>query len=160
MKELSVADFLTAIGMLFNNDTSGFFDLLNVPLESRIIIASSEELFKGFLKGFLTLHEDTVNEEGKEPGEITIEEFSRVSSGIVKVFSTVYHNHPAEAGSIYSLRQMILWLKEDKEGGRQSQGQSRGGEKIPYLPVPSNAKNFKEWTDGAGNRCRKWEIEI
>ncbi len=160
LKELSVENFFAAIELLFNDDIAGFFNFLNIPLEDIRVIASSEELFKGLLKSFLMLHKDEVNGESKEPGTITIEEFFCISTGVVKAFSAMYHVHPGEAGKIYSLRQMIVWLKEDGEGKNQTAGQSRGEGKIPYLPVPSNARNFKEWTDGAGNRCRRWEIEI
>jgi len=158
LKELPIVNFLAAIGMLFNDDVSGFFDLLNISEEERLLITSSEEIFKGFLKTFLTVHKDTLNEGKKEAGEVSAEEFFNISTGIIKVFCSVYYSHPVMAGNNYSLRQMILWLKDDEK--EQSQGKSRGDGKIPYLPVPSNARNFKEWTDGAGNRCRRWEIEV
>ncbi len=162
LKELSVADFLAAVELLLNDDMLSFLNFLNIPREDISLIASSEELFKELLKGFSMLHKDDTDTdgEGKEPGTITIEEFFNISTGIAKAFSVMYHVHPNKAGKNYSLRQMVLWLKEDGKGRSQPAGQSRGEGKIPYLPVPSNARNFKEWTDGAGNRCRRWEIEI
>ncbi len=160
LKELPLVDFLAAIELLFNDDIADFLNFLNIPKEDIRVIASSEELFKELLKGFLTLHKDDANGDGKEPGTITIEEFFNISTGIAKAFSVTYYVHPDKAGKNYSLRQMVSWLKEDGKEKSQPAGQSRGEGKIPYLPVPSNARNFKEWTDGAGNRCRRWEIEI
>ena len=158
LRELSAVDFFTAIKILFNRGIRDFFSFLNVPP------VQTGKIFKRFLKTFLTLHKLSLNEDGRQQaGGIAIEEAIKEGIKVIKIFALTYHVDPAGAGKNYSLRQMLLWLRDDENQCRektQGAGEARGEGKIPYLPVTSNARNFKEWTDGAGNKCRRWEVEI
>lgn len=156
LKELSAADFLTAIQGLFDKGTRFFTGFLNIP-------PVKTEFFEEFLKAFLMLHKDSLNDkkDGTTEG-IAIKEAIEAGIKIVRIFALTFYMSPEEAGRAYSLRQMVLWLKDNESQCQQKTQKADAGKesKIPYLPVPSKAKNFREWIDGAGNRCRSYEVEI
>ncbi|OQA15886.1 MAG: hypothetical protein BWY64_02731 [bacterium ADurb.Bin363] len=152
--ELSAVEFLAAIKAIAEGDSEKFFAALNLPVEERREITSSEKSFKGFLNDFLSIHKEEISGSGeskKEQGDI--ETLYKSCIQIVKVFAEVFHIDPASAGKVYSLRQMILWLQNEETTKKASGG-------IRNSDVPADARNYREWTDGAGNKCRRWETVI
>lgn len=150
LRELPAGKLLASVKALAEGDTKKFFNILNLPEDIRLIV-SLETPFKCLLNAFLSIHKEDSPEEKGEGKEKDFESIYKTCIQIIKVFCSVYPIDPTRAMRVYTLRQICLWLRESKEDEGKSQVQKN---------IPPDAKNYREWVDGAGNPCRSWEVRV
>lgn len=149
--ELSLYEFLDSLEALFDNDIDWFSLVSGIPPER----ARREDIIIKFIE----LHK--VNDSKGKEGEMKfkdLEETIKTTWKLCVFLGELFGKDPLFLAREYTLNQLVLCLneysKEPEKGTKAKESHFKD------KPIPSNARNYKEWIDKAGNKCRSWEVEI
>lgn len=164
LKEMPMDKFLKAIKALFQeHNTVKFLVLLDIPIDIKVKLIENQEEFDKFVDELIKLHtdENIIKTGVGEENENWLESFFDFCSALLSALWKNNHGNPKGLSRLFTLRQITFWMDKMYPPVDKNKNTSKLTEEGRFkpAPVPANARNYKEWTDGAGNQCRSWEIE-